>query len=160
MKAASKKQIQEWLDELAGIESKADKLTARYQKECAPAQVAYDEATAEPSKKFQDAIAPLNERAKELRAQIGDAILAKTDAAGDPTIRKVQGELGLVAEATVSEKREVPPQEFFKKYQKKPGFWDVITIAIGKAEKLIGKTELDAIASKVRSWKVDFRKAD
>lgn len=155
---ASKKQIQEWLDELSGLEAKIEKHEAKYRKETLAAQLAFDEATAPAARRFAEVSQPLFDGRNALKKRIEEAILANRDNFDDPKLRAVVSS-GYLAEATVTEKREVPAEAFFKTYQKRPGFWDAVTVAIGRAEKLIGKADLDAIATKVRSWKVDIRKA-
>lgn len=156
--AATKKGIQSMLDELSTVEGKIEKNQAKFTKDTAAALKAYDEAVAGPQARLADANRPLEEQRVALRKQIEAAMLEKRDAAGDPAFRKVESETGYAAEATVSEKREVEPEGFFKKYGKKAGFWGAVTVAIAKAEKLIGKNELDLIATKARSWKVEIRK--
>lgn len=154
--ASQKNNVKDALNELEGLYKSREKIAAKRAREIAPHQAKFDEATVDIFAKYDDQAAPVNTRIAALEKEVSAQMLAKLDDDGSPKLNKVESE-NLIAETAFSQTRDINPEVFINAAKSKAGFWDCISVLVGKAEKLLGKTELDKIAQSKRTWRVGIR---
>lgn len=154
--ASQKQSVRDALCELEGLYKSREKIEAKRAKEVAPHQSAFDEATREILSKYTEQVSPVNVRIVALEKEVAAQMLAKLDASGNLKLNKVESEK-LIAEAMFTQSREVSPETFVNTARGKAGFWDCVSVLIGKAETLLGKSELDKITKLKRKYSVSIR---
>lgn len=93
--------------------------------------------------KFEPKIQKLREEQAAIEKQVTDWLTAQ----GKPIV--LDATLAVAANEVKVGSRVIDPEKFFKLVRAKGSeFWGCLTVHIAKAEKFLGKTEVDKIASK------------
>lgn len=159
-KPYNKKSIIAALEELETLYDSRTRIETKRQKELAPHRQTFEDTVAPINNKFDKQLSPVQERITELENEVEAGILASEQEDGTLKLMRVES-ANLVATATAHTVRQVEPQQFFAavaESERNSTFWGCITIAIQKAEKLLGKVKLDAIATLKRSHRVSIEK--
>lgn len=156
----TKKAIITALEELEGLYLSRERTEARQQKEITPHLETFEQAVAPIKAKYEKQLSPVQERIYALEKEVEAGMLASEQEDGTLKLMRVES-ANLVATASAHSVRQVDPQVFFENVpesQRDGNFWHCITIAIQKAEKLVGKVKLDAIAVLKRTHRVTIEK--
>jgi hypothetical protein len=138
MARPNKKLIREKLALLAQVRGRQSSLLAQREAAIAPLRAKYDRAVAKVEAEF---VAQINESdveicrlEKEIKAEIEKGFDAGINAY---SITKVAGD-GATVEVVTRSQREIDAQKFFDAVpvaERKAGFWNSISVLVGKAEK-------------------------
>lgn len=155
-----KQQIVDALNELAVMQTERDSLAAKQEKQVAKFRAEFERATTPILEKYNERLAPVNQRIAALTKEVEAAMLNNLDATGKPRLAKVTSE-SLQAEILQSAaRREVDAEKFFNEVPvlQRHGaqFWNCLSVQIGKAEKFLGE-KINDIASVKESFKVVIR---
>lgn len=158
--ASPKKQIIDCLNELEVLQAERDSLAAKQEKAIAKYRAEFEKATTPILEKYNEKLAPVNQRIAALNKEVEAQMLMNADADGNPKL-KVVSSAALTAEVVQSAaRREVSAEVFFDAVPalKRHGesFWQCLSVQIGKAEKFLGAS-INEIANVKNSFKVVIR---
>lgn len=159
MRGMNKKQIAELGQEWADLETERRAKEAVKSQELKPLTDRYDRACAPVIEKFATELSPITTRQKELLETIQKNLLAGVSPDGSIKIPLVEGD-HFTAEVLKSTTRSVSPFRFIEatpKAKRTSAFWECIGVLIGKADKFMGKDEVDAIADKDTKHRVELK---
>lgn len=153
----NQKLVKEKLAEWAILRKKLDKAAAQRNKELDPFIREHNEKIAPIIEKYDKKYNPLVDKSNALAKEISDLLMANTDKDGQP--KQVLIETA-EASAQLTQKdgaRTIDVQKFFNFVKNKTAsFWDCLTVQVGKADKLIGKTEVDKLSDKKTTYSVNL----
>ena len=126
-------------------EKALDKLRAKRERDLAPLMEAHNEACRPIEERFAKKAEPLMETQAELEGDIIEFLTAKDR---DQTLT-ANGAIAEQKTETKTGRRVIEPQKFFDAVKAKGAeFWSCLKVEIAKAEKFMGKIEVDKIADK------------
>lgn len=153
--ALNQKLVKEKLDEWAKLRTKLDKAAAQKNKELEPFIREHNERVAPIIEKYDAKFNPLVDKTNALAKEIEAILLGNTDKEGNPKPLSLNSVLATASVSKTEGARTIAVQKFFAFVKNKTGaFWDCITVQIGKADKLIGKSEVDKISDKKKTYSV------
>lgn len=134
--------VKEAADEWARVQSKIAKAERAKNDEIDPYLARFNEETEPIRSKHEKKINSLREQADELEQKV----IGWLNRVGKPIA--LEGELA-VAENHIKEgPRQIDPKAFFDLVKAKGAeFWNCLKVEIGKADRFLGKTEVDRIAT-------------
>lgn len=137
----TQKQVRELLDEWSAVMTAIDKTDIARRKALAPALAAYQEAEDGYDAKHGAKAATLRSSAEGIETRIKAWLKAQDKAV------VVAGEYAEAVNEVKVGSRVADAKKFFDLVKDRgQGFWDCITVALAKAEALVGKKEIDAIS--------------
>lgn len=143
MAKLTKPEVIELLDEYAMLEKRLGKLAQKRDDELAPLIEAHNEATKPIYDEFEHRSAKIRAKRDEIDTQIREHLLAaKRD-------QVITGEKATAERRTETKigSRVIDPKKFYDTVQEKAAeFWGCLSVGIAKAEKFLGKTQVDEIA--------------
>lgn len=143
MAKLSQAQIKEMADRVVELERKMLSLEEKRGKEIEPFRVAFERDTADINAKYDAKAAKLREE----RDTIYGEVVIWLESQGK--VMSLEGEKAVAVNELVVGKRVIDPETFFDKARFHGRlFWDCLTVGIAKAEKLIGATAVDEMATK------------
>jgi hypothetical protein len=143
MPKLSQSEIKAKADEYVELGKKIEKAEQARDAELEPHRKKY-EAAYESVGQAHD---PKIEKLQNKRAEIYAEVTAALAAIGKPIT--LEGEKGVAVNEMKVGPRVIDPHKFFEKAKSKgAAAWDCVTVAIAKAEKLLGKTAIDEISTK------------
>jgi hypothetical protein len=149
MSKFSPKETKEKLAEYEVIQSRIEYFQTRCNKEMASHVVAHNEAIKPILEKYEPKIEPLRIRAGEIEKEICGALKANLDADGNPKLLTIDGETHTVSLSKKEGSRVVDVEKFFSFVKvKTAAFWKSLKVNLKDAEPLVGKSEIDKIATK------------
>lgn len=136
-------EVRQRADEWAAVQAKIQRAERALNDEIDPYLVKYNEETEPIRTKHEKKINALREQAGELEQMV----IGWLNGVGKPIA--LEGEMA-VAEVHLKESsRTIDVQKFFDVVKAKGSeFWACVSVGIAKAEKFLGKTEVDRISSK------------
>lgn len=143
MKKLTQAEVKAKADEWAAVEEKIARAERARNDELDPYLVEYNEKTEPIRQKHEKKINSLRTQADELK----DQVLGWLNGVGKPV--SLEGEKA-VAEAYMKEgSRSIDARAFFDLVKAKGAeFWSCLRVEIGRAERFLGKTEVDRISTK------------
>jgi len=130
-------------DEWAGFQAKIARAEAKRNEELDPFIVEYNEKTKPITAKHDAKIQKL----KDEQAAIGKRVTEWLASHGKAIV--LEGEAAVAANEVKVGSRVIDAEKFFSLVKAKGSeFWGCVTVQIAKAEKFLGKTEVDKISSK------------
>lgn len=158
--ANPKQQVTDALNELAVLNVERESLAAKQEKAMVKHRAEFERATTPILEKYNEKLAPVNQRIAALTKEVEAALLNNTNADGAPKLKSVATD-ALCAEVVQSAaRREVAAESFFNfvpsVQRSGESFWSCLSVQIGKAEKFLGE-KINEIASVKPSFKVVIR---
>lgn len=156
MRGMKKKQIAELGQEWADLERQRLDKEAAKKLELQPLTAKYDRACAPVNERFKNELSPILTRQNELLDTIRKNLLAGVGPDGSVKIPLVEGD-HFKLEVLGTTTRTLDPEKFINATPaaKRDGiFWGCVNVLIGKAEKFMGKNEVDALAEKETTHRV------
>lgn len=136
-------QVKEKADEWAALCQKIAKAYRARNAEIHPFQVEYEKATAPILERHEGKLGKLWEQAAEIEREV----LGWLNGAGKALV--VEGEKAVAANELVVGRRTIDARRFSDAVPHHTAeYWECLTVAIAKAEKMLGKTKVDEIAVK------------
>lgn len=145
----SQKEIKEKLAEWEVINEKISKLQNVCNKKMEPFVREHNEKVSPFLDAFEEKVAPFRSQLNALESEILNALNSNLDADGNKKLVTIEQGC-MVATVTKREKaRLISVEKFFEVVKVKTApFWECVTVAVGKAEKFLGKTEIDKISER------------
>lgn len=143
MAKLTRAEVKERADEWAGLEAKIFNAEAAKNAELDPFIVAHNEAV----KPILDRHDAKIEKLREKRDEIEREVLGWLNGAGKALV--VEGEKAIAANEVKQGNRVIDLKKFLDYRQSKGNaVYECLSVAVAKAEKLVGKTEIDRISTK------------
>jgi hypothetical protein len=143
MPKLSQSEIKAKADEYVDLGKKIEKAQQAMDAELEPHRQKYLTACESVAKTHD----PKIEKLQNKRAEIYAEVIAALAAIGKPIT--LEGEKAIAVNEQKVGARVIDPHKFFEKAKSKgAAAWDCVTVAIAKAEKLLGKTAVDEISTK------------
>lgn len=144
--ALSQKAVKELADEWADLGDKIAKLDSKRNAELDPYLILHNETI----KPVLDKYDPKIEKLQERQSEIYDEVTEWLSIQGRPIV--LEGENAVAAVEVKVGSRTIDPKAFFDLVKTKGSeFWGCLTVQIAKAERFLGKTEVDRISEKKTS---------
>jgi putative NADH-flavin reductase len=149
----SPKEVEALLDEWAAAQSKINKLQTKCNKEMDPFVREHNERVAPIVEAFESKAQPLRQKSDEIEQAIITALMSNLDKDKNPKLVTING-AGAVAVVERKEgSRVVDVEKYFNFVKvKTKAFWDSLKVTLKNAEPLVGKDQIDKIATKPVSF--------
>lgn len=143
MPKLSQADIKAKADEWARVNEKITKAEAAKTDELQPHVEKFNRNTDEVRNRHDKKINSLRAQADEIQSEVVDWL------ASQGKVISLESEKAIAANELRIGNRIIDPQKFLEKAKEKgAAAWDCVTVAIAKAEKLLGKTTIDEISTK------------
>lgn len=144
-KQLTQKGVRELCDEWAGLQSQISKAEQAKQRALDPVIERHNEELKPVLAKHEPKIAKLRERADEIEARVKGWLDSQSE---DMTVTADMAVAARTTETKIGQ-RIVDVKKFLEAAKRHgEAMWECVSVAVAKAEKLLGKTELDAISTK------------
>lgn len=143
MAKMSQAEVKERSDEYARLDRKISKAADAMNADLEPLLEELEKKSAPIRKRHE----PKIQKLRDEQAAIETEILGWLNGVGKPIV--LEAELAVAANELVVGKRSIDAKKFYDAVkQKSAAFWDCLSVGIAKAEKMLGKAEVDKIAEK------------